>query len=131
MIEMALDVIKDFFSDKISIDIVTAIVGALSSIYVLASSLDLRAEKIKFLKAPGFIFYFLGKLIFTKKSYERVVEPAITMMQEEYFEAYSQEHYLMARWIKFRFFFIFLQIIGINLPVISTLIEIKEKFTSK
>lgn len=80
---------------------------------------------------PGYIFSNMGKVIFTKKSYERVVEPAITMMQEEYFEAYSQKRYSMAHWIKIRFFFIFVQILLINMPLVSALLELKEKFTSK
>lgn len=90
-----------------------------------------RLNQKKIDMPPGSKYSIIGKLIFTKKSYERVIEPAITMMQEEYFEAYSQKRFAMARWIRFRFFFIFLQIVGMNLPLISSLLELKEKFTSK
>lgn len=88
-------------------------------------------RKPRIVLPPGYNFSICGKLIFTKKSYERTVEPAITMMQEEYFEAYSQKRYGMARWIKVRFFFIFLQILLMNMPLVSSLLELKEKLTSK
>ena len=51
---------------------------------VLFSLFDLK-KGLYIEKPPGYLFSALGKVIFTKKSYERVVEPAITMMQEEYF----------------------------------------------
>lgn len=80
-----------------------------------------------FYNAPGSIYIKVAKVILTKKAYSRIMEESILMMQEEYFAYYQQGQKYFAILVKIRFFFVFLFVLGINLPVIRQLVEIKSK----
>lgn len=87
----------------------------------------IEKRPVKMALPPGQTYSVLGRLILTRKAYERILEPSITMMQEEYFEAYTQGRHKFALWIKIRFAFIFLMVLGLNLPVVKQLLDIKDK----
>ena len=84
-------------------------------------------EKALITKAPGHSYISLAKIILTKRSYVRIMKPSILMMQEEYFEYYQKGNKKFAFFVKIRFSFIFLFILGLNFPLIKQLLDIKEK----
>lgn len=77
--------------------------------------------------APGFMYINIGQFLLTKKAYSRIMKESILNMQEEYFEYIQEDKIYYASWVKVRYFFVFLFILGINLPLIRQLIEIKSK----
>lgn len=88
---------------------------------------NIKKQEITLYAAPGSIYISIAKIILTKKAYSKIMEPSILMMQEEYFEYSHNGYKYFAIWIKVRFFFIFLFVLGLNLPFIKQLIEIKSK----
>ena len=78
-------------------------------------------------KAPGHLYILLAKIILTKKSYSKIMEPSILMMQEEYFDYLQEGNTTFALLVKIRFAFIFLFILGLNFPLIKQMVDITEK----
>lgn len=56
----------------------------------------------KIIRPPGDKFFEVLKFLYTKKVFERVFEPMIADMQEEYFEAMSKKNIWKMRWIHLR-----------------------------
>lgn len=52
--------------------------------------------------APGSFISVILKTIYTKKSYERVFQPLISDMQEEYFDALAEKRERHAKWVHVR-----------------------------
>lgn len=88
---------------------------------------NINKSDITFYAPPGSIYISIAKIILTKKAYSQIMEPSILMMQEEYFEYSHNGDKYFAVWTKVRFFFVFLFVLGLSLPFIKQLIEIKSK----
>lgn len=94
--------------------------------FVLKSKLTLFSKKQTSIEnPPGQIYNKIGKIIFSKKTFEKDIEPSIVMMQEEIYEAIQDNaSKITFLSIKTRFFFIFMTKIGINLPLVKELFDI-------
>ena len=84
-------------------------------------------QEVKVIYPPSYTFKNIGRFLLTKKAYERILEESIAMMEEEYIEACNKKQFGFARWIKIRYWFVFLMVLGLNLPVIKQLLDIKDK----
>ena len=73
---------------------------------------------------PGHWHDRIGKALLSKDSYEKVLEQSIIMMQEEYFEAYSEGRTAYAAWIRTRFSFEFLTVLLLNLPLVKFFVKL-------
>ena len=81
---------------------------------------------IKIAKSPGYYYILIARLTLPKKTCHRIIEPSILDMQIEYFEALQHKKYSAAKWIKIRYFFVFVTAIIVELPI-AKLLEIKDK----
>jgi len=80
-----------------------------------------------FYSPPGLLYIKITKFLLTKKAYSRIMQQSILDMQDEYFEYLQQGKHYYAAWVKIRYFFVILFVLGINLPIIRQLVEIKSK----
>ncbi len=58
---------------------------------------------------PGTTILRISRFIYTQKTFNRIFEPTIADMREEYFEAIQNEEKLKAKWINIRGHLIFVQ----------------------
>ena len=56
----------------------------------------------KIIRPPGDKLFNILEFLYTKKNFERIFEPMIADMQEEYFEALSAKRIWKTRWIHLR-----------------------------
>lgn len=70
--------------------------------------------------APGTTQDHIARFLFSRKTYETVLKPAIAEMQHEYFEALSRGEQHRARWIKWRGITCFWGTMVMQMPVSLT-----------
>jgi hypothetical protein len=94
-------------------------------VLVAFSRLEFRLKKLRtkieildgyvvFHGAPGWRFLSFAGFIFSKKTCVNLVEPIISDMREEYFEALSQNRIWKARWVRVRGTWSFFAAMGLD-----------------
>lgn len=73
--------------------------------------------------APGYIYRQISPWISSRKNHDRIFEPSIIMMEEEYIEAYNEGNIKLAKWIQVRYFFVFLLVFTSTLPIIKQILK--------
>jgi len=87
----------------ILISVFAAWVGESSEAKFYAEAMRLLLGKARLItRPPGSFLHSMAKFFCTKKTYERVVKPAIADMRHEYCEALAERATLRAVWIRVR-----------------------------
>ena len=74
-------------------------------------------EDSKVARSPGWRLHRLGSLFFSPKTFKNVLEPVLSDMQVEIFEALSDNRPFKARWVQIRGYWTFWQHLALQIPV--------------
>jgi len=124
MSSLLAEALPTFFSNR---DVIAFILSSLSLVVSIISLIVLLADQHeKIARPPGIFILRIINFIYSKKVAERIFEPILADMQEEYFEALSNSLKLKAKWIHLRSIFsIFIAIASqLSISVVKLFITI-------
>jgi hypothetical protein len=90
----------------------------LADISLLRSSInDPRRALVRIQISPGWCLHRLAALAFSRQTFETVIEPTLSDMQTEFFEALHEKRPLKARWVQCRGYWNFWCTVAGQLPI--------------
>lgn len=83
-----------------------------------ANNIEADDNKIELLNPPGHLYLNIGRFLFNKTTNNLVIEPIIEDMRHEYYESLNGcNETAKTKWIKINYFFAFIQVVLMKIPV--------------
>jgi hypothetical protein len=91
---------------------------ALADVSLLQSSINgPKRASVRIQMSPGWCLHRLAAIAFSRETFETVIEPTLSDMQTEFFEALHEKRPLKARWVQCRGYWNFWCTVAGQLPI--------------